>query len=149
VIGFEYTSVIDAPVERVFAFHERPDALQLLIPPGQAVRVLEKSGEGIRAGARVVLGLPFGMRWVAVHTEFQANRLFVDIQESGPFHSWEHRHVFKAVSPSQTRLTDSLRVSLPPWGLPDLIVDWLVKRQLRSMFQYRHAVTKRQCELAS
>jgi ligand-binding SRPBCC domain-containing protein len=145
VLQFEYTSVIEAPVETLFAFHERPDALELLIPPGQPVRALERSG-GIEKGARVVLGMPFGIRWVATHTDYKKNKLFIDFQESGPFFYWEHRHQFETLGPKRSRLTDSINFSLPPRGMLDFAIGWAVKLQLRAMFRYRHATTKKYCE---
>jgi ligand-binding SRPBCC domain-containing protein len=145
VLHFEFSSIIEASVETVFAFHERPDALELLIPPGQPVRALERTG-GIEKGARVVLGLPFDMRWVAIHTEFKRNHYFVDFQESGPFRYWNHRHLFDSLGPARSRLTDSIEFSLPPGGLLDPFIGWAVKLQLRRMFATRHATTRKYCE---
>ncbi|HQX83759.1 MAG TPA: hypothetical protein PKW63_18485, partial [Vicinamibacterales bacterium] len=51
---FVKSSLIDAPVSAVFAFHEREDALPLLSPAFPPVRVISRSG-GIRTGARVVI----------------------------------------------------------------------------------------------
>ena len=145
MLTFEHQSLIDALPTRVFAFHERPEALRLLIPPSQPARMLEATG-GIRAGARVVIGLPFGLKWVAVHTEYEQDHLFVDIQQSGPMRFWEHRHIVEAAGPGRTLLKDSVRFSLPGGAIVDLLFGWFAKLQLRSMFRYRHAVTKRECE---
>ena len=49
---FVYSSRIQAPVERVFAFHDSPAAIQKLLPPGGQVRVVSRAG-GLRKGARV------------------------------------------------------------------------------------------------
>ena len=149
MVLFEHTSDIDAPVETVFAFHERPDALQLLIPPHQPAKLIERTPNGIQAGARVVIGLPLGLRWVAIHTQYVPGKLFVDLQQSGPFHFWEHRHIFEPLSPTRSRLTDSVRFSLHPFGWLDFALGWLVRIQLRSMFRFRHAVTARECEKQS
>jgi ligand-binding SRPBCC domain-containing protein len=140
--SFEYTSWFDAPVERVFAFHEQPGAFELLTPPWQKVRITARSN-GLDAGARVEFRLlfgPFSKKWVALHTAYEKNRLFVDEQVEGPFRSWVHRHEFVPEN-GGARLTDSIQFSLPIPGF-----DWLVKAQLRKMFAYRHAVTKRECE---
>jgi ligand-binding SRPBCC domain-containing protein len=50
--AFLKSIVIEAPVENVFGFHERQDALQLLSPAFPPVRVIRKKG-GIEAGSRV------------------------------------------------------------------------------------------------
>ena len=46
--------IVDAPLETVFGFHEKDDALRLLSPAFPPVRIIGKTG-GIRVGARVEL----------------------------------------------------------------------------------------------
>jgi ligand-binding SRPBCC domain-containing protein len=54
-----FETVIDAPPERVFEWHEQPGAFERLSPPWAEVRVVEREG-GIRDGARVVLDVRKG-----------------------------------------------------------------------------------------
>lgn len=136
---FEYSSLIDAPVGVVFAFHERADALEILSPPFPPVRVVSRTG-GIRPGDELTLEIgvgPVRVRWVARHVEFVQDELFVDEQVSGPFTSWVHRHQFKAAG-DKTLLTDHVTFSLPGGRLVERIVRW----RLRAMFTYRHAATR-------
>lgn len=94
---FEKRTLIAAPAARVFAFHERPDAFELLQPPGDDTTVIEKS-VGIDVGARVVVDTrvgPFTQRIVAVHTAYEAGRMFQDTMESGPFAKWTHTHLIE------------------------------------------------------
>jgi ligand-binding SRPBCC domain-containing protein len=144
---FEYASLIAAPVETVFAFHQRPDALELLTPPWAGVRVLRRTG-GIGPGAEVELLVPIGpfrKRWLAVHTDFEQDRLFVDEQREGPFRRWVHRHEFYDAGGS-TRLVDRVFFSLPGGPPADFAAAWLAKLQLRRMFRYRHEITRRHTE---
>lgn len=141
---FVYSSVIPAPAHRVFAFHEAPDALERLTPPWQPAQVLHKD-PGLQVGARVVLLVPLGpfnQKWCARHTHYEKDRLFVDVQDSGPFRRWIHRHEFEALDAATTRLTDRIEFSLPGGPLVDLFGAWLARIQLRRMFAYRHAVTR-------
>jgi ligand-binding SRPBCC domain-containing protein len=139
-----YKSVlIDAPVGVVFGFHERPDALALLTPAFPPVRVISRTG-GIEAGARVELRVGF-LRWVARHTTYQKNRLFVDEQIEGPFDQWVHRHEFEDVE-GKTRLTDRVEYRLPGGSLVNGLFSWAVKPGLTQMFRHRHRVTKQMCE---
>ena len=46
--------VVEAPVETVFGFHEREDALRLLSPAFPPMRVIRKMG-GIELGSKVEL----------------------------------------------------------------------------------------------
>ncbi|MDZ4796567.1 MAG: SRPBCC family protein [Bryobacteraceae bacterium] len=137
---FARSVLIDAPVHDVFRFHERPDALALLSPAFPPVRMTGRSGSGIEAGSRVELRVgPF--RWVAQHTIYEKNRLFVDEQIRGPFAKWVHRHEFEAVG-NQTRLTDRIEYELPGGWLVNALFGWTATLGLRNMFSHRHRVTR-------
>lgn len=139
---FVSSVVIDAPVERVFAFHEREDALALLSPPFPPVRIVRRTG-GIETGSQVELRIG-PVRWVAIHTAYERNRLFVDEQVEGPFAHWVHRHEFEEVG-GKTRLTDRIE-----WRLGGAVLDRLlgpaVTFALSGMFRRRHDATRRHCE---
>ena len=134
---------IDAPVETVFAFHERADALPLLTPRFPPVRLISKT-PGIGVGTRVELRVVV-FRWVALHTAYSRNRLFVDEQVEGPFAQWVHRHEFEDLD-GRTRLTDRVEYSLPGGRIVNRLLGWVAKPGLHRMFAHRHAVTKRMCE---
>ena len=108
---FVRSVVVDAPVAVLFAFHERPDALALLTPAFPPIRVVQHVG-GIEAGARVVLRVGLVITWVALHTAYERDRLFVDEQMAGPFALWVHRHEFEDLG-RQARLTDRVTYQVP------------------------------------
>ncbi len=139
---FVKSSLIDASVPEVFAFHEREDALALLSPSFPPIRVVSRSG-GIRTGARVVIRIG-PVTWVAHHTEFEQDRLFVDEQVSGPFALWVHRHEFLDEG-GRCRLTDRLTFALRGGSLVNAVFGWAVLIGLRRMFAHRHAVTRAFC----
>ncbi|MDX8035687.1 TIGR01777 family oxidoreductase [Lentzea sp. BCCO 10_0856] len=119
------SSVVDAPLDEVFAWHERPGAVHRLTPPWQPVGVVREAGS--LDGGRAVLGLPLGLRWGAKHTEYAPPHRFVDELDSAPLRwalRWRHTHEFEAEG-DRTRMTD--RVDTPVPGA-----------LLRSMFAYRH-----------
>ena len=119
------SSVVDAPLDEVFAWHERPGAIHRLTPPWQPVGVVREAGT--LDGGRAVLGLPLGLRWGARHTEYRPPHRFVDELDSAPLSwalRWRHTHEFEAEG-QRTRMTD--RVDTPVPGA-----------LLRSMFAYRH-----------
>ena len=89
---------VELPVsaEEAFAWHDRPGALERLIPPWDRVEVLQHSG-GIADGGRVTLQVhvgPAAFRRVASHRDYQPGRRFVDEQVEGPFRRWVHVHHF-------------------------------------------------------
>ena len=140
---FSKSVLIAAPLDDVFRFHEREDALSLLTPAFPAVRMIGRTG-GIQTGARVELRVGF-FRWVALHTAYERNRLFVDEQIRGPFAKWVHQHEFEADG-AKTRLTDRITYELPGGSLINRLFGWTVTLGLRKMFSHRHRVTKEVCE---
>ncbi len=143
---FAKSVLIDAPVEAVFQFHEREDALRLITPAFPPVKVISRNG-GILPGARVELRVG-PVPWVALHTAYEANRLFVDEQAQGPFAKWIHRHEFEDLGIGM-RLTDRVEFLLPGGPLANAAFGWLVKLALLQMFAHRHRLTKAFCESAS
>src|ERR1700748_1241734 len=101
-MSISYSSVVDAPIDEVFAWHARPGALTRLSPPWQPVRAGQEA-TSLRDG-RAVLLLPGGARWVAPHRAGGAPppRQFVDqLVASGLTSSalarvltWRHVHGF-------------------------------------------------------
>lgn len=145
---FVKESLIRASAERVFAFHELPDALERLTPEWERARVLE-GAKSLNVGSRAVVetrlfGL-FPVRWTAVHTAYDPPRSFEDVQVSGPFKSWRHRHV---VEPHEDGaiLRDEVEYEPPLGVLGRALSPLLIERRLKRLFEYRHAVTREWCE---
>ncbi|MGE3779854.1 MAG: TIGR01777 family oxidoreductase, partial [Pirellulaceae bacterium] len=131
-----------SPAE-AFAWHERPGALDRLLPPWEPVRVLER-GDGVRNGSTVKLGQRIGpvrVEWVARHHGYQAGRVFRDTQLSGPFAAWEHRHEFESGQRGGTVLTDHIEYQVPGGSLGRLLGGGVIRRKLAHMFTYRHETT--------
>lgn len=141
-------SVIRASPERVFQFHEQPDALTLLTPPWEQARVIQSariSDVGSRAIVEInVLGL-FKRKWIAEHTLYNPPNLFEDIQIEGPFKSWRHRHIVESHQEGAV-LRDEISYEPPMGFLGRLISPLFVERRLKKVFNYRHEVTRGWCE---
>jgi ligand-binding SRPBCC domain-containing protein len=93
------SSPLPVSVEDAFAYHERPGALQRLVPPWESVEI-ESTDHSLAVGSKVVLKTSFfgvPIRWVAQHTDYEPPHLFADTQLSGPFAAWNHRHHFKTI----------------------------------------------------
>ena len=146
MLQFKYSTLIDAPVEVVWNFHEREDILQILTPPWQPVRVIRREG-GLDIGAisefRLFLGL-IPITWVARHIHCDRYHFFTDEQSEGPLVSWTHHHQFDREG-DKMRLTDAISYELPGGGWVEFLLGWWVELRLREMFRYRHEVTQREC----
>jgi hypothetical protein len=150
-MNFTKESVIKAAPEKVFNFHLRPDALSLLTPPWESVKVIE-TADVTQIGARAIIETRlFGLvpaRWVAGHTAYDPPRMFEDTQISGPFKSWRHRHI---VLPHEegALLRDEIEFEPPLGFLGKLAAPFAILPKLEKMFEYRHQVTREFCEKLS
>ena len=141
-------SIIHASPERVFAFHEQPDVLRLLIPPWESARVIQAariSDVGSQAIIETKLLGPITVRWVAEHTVYEPPHLFEDVQKKGPFHSWRHRHIVESHVEGAT-LRDQIDYEPPLGFLGRAMAPLVVPGRLQKLFDYRHEVTRRWCE---
>ncbi|PKO17978.1 cyclase [candidate division BRC1 bacterium HGW-BRC1-1] len=145
-LQFVAETFIPASPEEVYAFHTRPDALQLLIPPFEKTRVIRpptslEPGTVVELRTRIFPGI--WMTILARHISHERNRYFEDEMLRGPFKLWRHRHKFLARN-GGTMLRDEVEYH-PPGGIIGRILDpWLVRPRLKRMFAYRHKVTLRE-----
>lgn len=133
IVGIEYESVIDHPLDEVFAWHTRPGAMPRLVPPWQPMTAVTET-ESLADG-RAVLGLPGGLRWVAQHVdaEYDPPHRFVDeLSSAGPrtwpprlVGYWRHTHDFETAPGGGTLVRDRVDAPLPAAAL-------------RPTFVYRH-----------
>lgn len=145
---FVRESVIRAAPERVFAFHELPDAINRLMPPWEKARVV-RPAPSLHVGAEVIietciLGL-LPARWVAEHTAYDPPHMFEDVQISGPFRHWRHRHFIRPHAEGAV-LRDEIEYEPPLGFLGRLAAPLVIAPRLRRMFDYRHRVTREWCE---
>jgi ligand-binding SRPBCC domain-containing protein len=134
---------IAASAEELFAWHAAPGALQRLTPPWEPVEV-EKEGP-VENGAETVLRIrvgPFSLRWVARIIDCIPGRRFRDVQVRGPFASWQHTHRMEPDGASASWLEDRIEYVLPFGWMGRRLGDWLVRRRLDRMFEYRHRITR-------
>ena len=145
---FVKESVIKATPERVFGFHELADAFERLVPPWENAKIIQKA-DIKQIGSRAIIeqkifGI-FPSRWIAEHTKYEPPKMFEDVQISGPFASWRHRHI---VLPHESGaiLRDEIEYEPPLSFLGNLAAPYLIVPKLEKMFDYRHEVTRRWCE---
>jgi hypothetical protein len=127
-MGLTYSSVIDAPLGEVFAWHGRHGAITRLLPPWAPLRVEHEAGS-LRDG-QAELRLPGGLRWVAAHQAagYDPPHEFDDVLTSQPLATalpWRHSHRFSPAGTRATQVTDVIDTPLPG-------------RVLRPMLIYRH-----------
>lgn len=145
---FVKESMMRATAERVFAFHELPDALERLTPEWETSRVVEAArslevGQTAIIETRILGIVP--VRWVAKHTVYDPPRMFEDVQVEGPFKRWRHRHIIEPHAAGAV-LRDEIDYE-PPLGIIGRAVSpLLIEPRLARLFDYRHAATREWCE---
>ena len=147
MLNFQYSTLINAPRETVWRFHERSDILKLLTPPWQPVKIVRREG-GLEIGSKSEFIIQLGfipVRWLARHTEYKEYELFTDEQIEGPMEYWKHQHIFQQQN-GQTKLIDKIQYEIPGGWLSELCLGWWVNSRLTDMFKYRHQVTQKYCE---
>ena len=145
---FSKQSIIKAAPEKVFAFHELPDAIERLIPPWENAKIIQKADIS-RVGSQAIIEQKiFGLvpsRWVAEHTKYEPPRMFEDVQISGPFKSWRHQHIVEPHADGAI-LRDEIEYEPPFSVFGSLAAPFAITPKLEKMFAYRHEVTRKWCE---
>ena len=126
----------------VWTWHSLPGAFERLAPPWQEIDV-EDPGDGVADGSRTLLHLKkagLTLRWLAEHRNVEPPHGFDDVQISGPFRVWEHKHHFLE-HPEGCLLRDEIRYALPLGAIGHLLGSRSVAADLDRLFRYRHEVT--------
>ena len=145
---FRSELVVNEPVEELFKWHERPEALKRLNPTFQPVHVINKEGD-LRDG-EVTLRIgnkPLQLDWISRHHSYSQNRNFSDEQLKGPFAFWNHDHVFESVDSENSRLVDSVTYELPFKPLGRIFAGKHIQKTLKQLFAYRHNICENDLKL--
>ena len=137
---------LDAPVERVFAFHADPHNIPAISPGWQSVEIKEgkpqaHAGEPFEIVVKI-LGL-LRLRWRGVWREAVNPTLLVDEAIHSPFAHWRHQHEFEPLGGNRTRMTDHVSYQLPGGWPGKWFGETFVRLQFHVMFADRHARTRR------
>lgn len=129
---------IPLPRDEVFPFFAAAENLERITPPELRFRIVTPLPVEMREGTRIdyrlsLDGIPF--RWRTRITEWAPPEAFTDTQESGPYHTWIHRHTFEEVD-GGTRMVDEVRWRVPLWPLGGLVLP-IVRRRVARIFRYR------------
>jgi ligand-binding SRPBCC domain-containing protein len=157
---FQFEQWVPFPLEEVFLFFANPKNLPRIMPPATGTRLEElrliPPPEHATANAQSLAGvgseivtsfrlfpfLPLRPRWIALITEFKWNHHFADVQKTGPFKRFHHRHELTAETRngiSGTTVRDVIEYEIG-FGFLGRVADQIVvDRQFRRTFAYRHA----------
>ena len=127
-----------------WAFFANPANLLQLTPP--SVKMSDESAEkpkqiypGLLQILRMQLPLGFPATWVAMITHVEEPDYFIDVQQSGPFKFWHHRHQIIPIE-GGVEIRDTIHYAMPFgfWG--EVAHNLFVRNQLQELFDYRNHV---------
>ena len=117
--------------------------LQAISPKGIKVTLLN---EGLVPKEGAVLKLRTVKNFIPIIWEVKidtldAPNLLVDIALKSPFKFWKHSHIFRQIDENHCELKDVVEYTLP-FGFINSLFDIFINYELKSMFTFRHKITK-------
>lgn len=132
---------IPIPLEDVFGFFSNAQNLSKVTPPSVGFRILTPTPIEMKRGLRLdyqisLRGIP--LKWSSEITEWNPPHHFTDLQLTGPYALWKHRHSFKALN-GGTLVTDDVQYAVPLSWIPGaaLVELLFVEPELRRIFLHR------------
>jgi ligand-binding SRPBCC domain-containing protein len=144
---FDFKFTVKAPLEAIAEFHHSTQALRRLTPPPVIVQLhkVEPLAEGSLADFTMWFG-PLPLRWLARHSQVDAQHGFTDEQVKGPLAKWVHTHRFDELDESSSQVHEHIEFEHFK-GLRGLLTRLLFSPPgLTFMFTYRAWVTRRAVE---
>jgi hypothetical protein len=136
----ERTLVIPRPRAEVFAFFANAENLERITPPFLHFQILTPPPIRIHAGATIDYQLTlFGIyfHWRTLIETFDPPSAFTDIQLTGPYRRWHHRHNFHEV-PNGTEMHDQVEYEIPFGPLGTLAHTLFIRRTVNRIFDHRN-----------
>ena len=146
---YKSSVVINAPIERVFHFHDDTNNLLKITPKHIKVSFTTMGQQGVGQDIFLTvrhLGI-IPTSWHVRITEYQPPCRMVDEPIKGPFAGWKQIRIIESV-PEGTKLTDVVEYELPFGWLGRLVNTIAVRKQIIGMFRYRQRRTKELLEAA-
>ncbi len=136
-------TVLDAPIDETFAFFSQAANLGLITPAAMRFEI-QGGVPVITSGATIDYRLrvgPVPICWRTRIAEWEPPHCFIDLQESGPYRCWWHKHTFSAEG-NRTVMEDHVYYAPPFGALGRLANHWFVVPRLRQIFGYRRDVIR-------
>ena len=149
MIRFEETTLIHAPIERVFDLSRSID-----MHLASTSKTKEQAIRGVTSGL-----IEYGQQvtWRASHfgvrqlftseiTGFEAPDYFQDTMRSGAFESFQHDHFFRFIAPARTEMKDVLRFAAPYWFIGLAAERLVLRNYMQGFLRARNRMLKEVAE---
>src|SRR5271166_5765411 len=128
----ERSLFIPRPRTEVFAFFSDAYNLERITPAFLHFHILTPQPITMKAGTLIDYELRlYGVRfkWQTRIDEFEPTTYFTDVQSTGPYRRWHHRHEFEE-APGGTQMRDRVEYEMPLGPLGALVRQLFVRRAL-------------------
>lgn len=138
-----YSCILNADVQRVFAFHTNTRNLPLITPPWVGVDIVDMELSSNEKNSVSLDIKRFGIttRWEI--EIFMAEFFITDLMITGPFKYFKHERHFTPLDNNETLMRETIIMSLPFGWLGDLFFPWINKdmeRCLRTVIEPHSAI---------
>jgi ligand-binding SRPBCC domain-containing protein len=147
VYRFKTVQQIPVSLQAAWDFFSNPANLSTITPPNMGFKMVSLyhgdtmyPGQIIEYKVKPVLGIP--LYWMTEITHVEDQKYFVDEQRFGPYSLWHHQHHFKAIS-GGVEMSDIVHYKIPFGILGDLSQALFVRKELKSIFDYRIKAVER------
>jgi hypothetical protein len=139
---FEKTSFLHCEIEKLFSFHLDMKNLRKITPSNTQVEFLNKDFVPYIGGIVKIKTVKHFIptTWEIKIKKLESPNLLVDVALKSPFKYWEHSHIFIQKA-NGCEIKDIIRYKLP-FGKIGELFDFFIQKELQSMFDFRHKVTK-------
>ena len=138
-----YSCLLTASQESVCQFHTDTHNLPLITPPWIDVTIVQMDIPMVE-NSHVILDIKrYGLttQWNMKIEKLSCPDTVIDLMISGPFTFFRHERRFIALSEYETRMDETLSFCLPLRWLGNIIAP-LIKKDMDTMFAYRHRATQ-------
>jgi hypothetical protein len=141
----ERSLFLPRPREEIFAFFADAGNLERITPAFLHFHILTPRPIPMQAGTLIdyqlrLFGVPF--HWKTRIESFDPPSFFTDVQLTGPYRRWHHRHDFTD-APNGTTMCDRVEYELPLGPLGAIAQTLFVRRAVNQIFDHRNAtITK-------
>ncbi|RXK13014.1 hypothetical protein CP965_04210 [Halarcobacter mediterraneus] len=139
---YEKISLISCELEELFDFHLDVNNLKAITPDNIQITFLK---ENFTPKKNEVLKIKTVKNFLPINWEVKIEKLerpniLVDLALKSPFRYWKHYHIFTKKG-NLCELKDIVEYELP-FGIIGNFFNFLIQRELNTMFTFRHKITK-------
>ncbi|WP_103070563.1 SRPBCC family protein [Aquimarina sediminis] len=139
--------ILNVPRDKAWDFFSSAENLQKITPKHMGFEITSSVESKTYAGQIVTykVGILPGIKsnWVTEITQVKNQVFFIDEQRFGPYKMWHHEHWFEELPDSKTLMKDKISYKIPFRILGHLAQRIFVKKQLETIFKYRHSTLEK------